>query len=253
MSLDRSYVKAGTTGLPSHDRWLLSYADFVTLLLAVFLVLFASMRQHHQSIRTVSTAIQSGFESLQAGSVPPLQNGMSSNSRANGSPRQAEPPAGITPNPGKLAQQLQEVLGDAISKREVLVQTTADGLTVRLQELGFFNSGEAALLPKAVQDLQRTGRVLARYNLEVHVEGHSDDQPIHTAVFHSNWELSTARAMSVLSVLVDQAAFPPDRVAVIGYGPYRPVADNATEEGRRKNRRVDLVIVMPHPPHGAGR
>ena len=147
---------------------------------------------------------------------------------------------------GQLTHELQGVLGDSISKHEVVIQTTREGLIVHLQELGFFQSGNAALLPKAVQALQRTAKVLREYNVEVRVEGHSDDQPIQTAAFHSNWELSTARAMSVLSVLVDHADFPPERVAVMGYGQYRPVADNATVEGRRRNRRVDLVIVTPH-------
>ena len=239
MSSSRDPFKAGMSGLPSHDRWLLSYADFVTLLLAVFIVLFASLRHNRGSIRTMSTAIHSGFESLGLGSGPHPQV-----SHSNVSSVQK-----LGPTPGDasdLALQLQRVFGDAISKREVVVQLTTDGLILRLQDLGFFESGNAALLPSAIQELQHTARVLERYNLEVRVEGHSDDRPIRTATFHSNWELSTARAMSVLSVLVNQTGFPPNRVAIMGYGPYRPIADNATEDGRQKNRRVDLVIVMPH-------
>ena len=248
----RVSFKTGIPSLPSHDRWLLSYADFVTLLLAVFIVLFASMRHNHSSIRTVSTAIHTGFEVLGVGYAPPRDHlpPVSGKGRSLGQTQMQGAPAG---NASELAHQLQGVLGDAINKHEVVVQTTAEGLTVRLQELGFFQSGNAALLPEAVQELQRTASVLARYNLQVRVEGHSDDQPIHTAAFHSNWELSTARATSVLSVLVDQASFPPNRIAVMGYGPYRPIADNATEEGRRKNRRVDLVIVTPQGQQDAGK
>ncbi|MGI4828070.1 MAG: OmpA/MotB family protein [Janthinobacterium lividum] len=231
--------RAVLPGLPSHDRWLLSYADFVTLLLAVFIVLFAALRHSHGSVRTVSTAIHSGFEVLGVGSAPPSTPHDVSLSQAHKS-------GAMSGNAGELAHQLQDVFGDAIRKHEIVVQPTADGLTVRLQELGFFESGNAALLPDAAQKLQRTARILERYTMEVRVEGHSDDHPIRTAAFHSNWELSTARAMNVLTVLVDQAGFPPDRIAVTGYGPYRPVADNATEEGRRQNRRVDLVILLPH-------
>ena len=250
--LPRSHARTGTRGLPSHDRWLLSYADFVTLLLAVFIVLFASLRHNHGSIRTVSTAIHSGFESLRLGSVPP-SNEVSRDVGAGSAIGSTQRPGSVAGNTDELARQLQDVLGDAISKHEVTVQATADGLTVRLQELGFFDSGRAALLPAAVGELQGTAGVLALHHLEVRVEGHSDDQPIHTAAFHSNWELSTARAMSVLSVLVDQGSFPPARIAVAGYGPYRPIADNATEEGRRKNRRVDLVIVTSHNEEDARR
>lgn len=248
-----SYAKTRSRGLPSHDRWLLSYADFVTLLLAVFIVLFASQRQHQGTIHTVSTAIHSGFEELQVGTSRAAQDTHSPNPGSSRNLAHVQPPAVLPPNAGELAEQLQDVLRDPISKHEVVVQTTGDGLTVRLQELGFFGSGDAALLPEAVEELKRTARVLERYQVELHVEGHSDDQPIHTAAFHSNWELSTARATSVVSLLVDQAAFPPNRIAVVGYGSYRPIAENTTEEGRRKNRRIDLVIVMPHNPQDAAK
>jgi chemotaxis protein MotB len=79
----------------------------------------------------------------------------------------------------------------------------------------------------------------------VRVEGHSDDQPIHSALYRSNWELSTARAMSVLSAFVDEAGFPAQNISLAGYGPYRPIADNATAAGRRLNRRVNLVVIAP--------
>ena len=252
MSSPRTPYKTGMASLPSHDRWLLSYADFVTLLLAVFIVLFASLQHNHRSIRTVSTAIHSGFEALGVSSRLPHDN-LSHNFGASRVPGQSQASDELPDNAGELARQLEDVLGDAIRKHEIVVQPNADGLTIRLQELGFFDSGNAALLPEAIQELQRTAHVLERYNLEVRVEGHSDDQPIRTAAFHSNWELSTARAMNVLTVLVNQAAFPPDRVAVTGYGPYRPIADNATKEGRRKNRRVDLVILTPHTKLDEGR
>lgn len=238
MSSLRSHSKANMPGLPPHDRWLLSYADFITLLLAVFIMLFASLRHNRQSIGTMSTAIHSGFDRLGVGTNVQLKGGN------NVRPMQrVRPSAGDT---SELALQLQRVFGDAISKREVVVQVTNEGLILRMQDLGFFESGNAALLPRAIQQLQDTARILERYSFEVRVEGHSDDRPIRTAAFHSNWELSTARAMSVLSVLVNQSGFPPNRVAVMGYGPYRPVADNGTADGRQKNRRVDLVIVLPH-------
>jgi len=84
--------------------------------------------------------------------------------------------------------------------------------------------------------------------LDLRIEGHSDDQPIHTLQFRSNWELSTARAMAVMQLLVDDSVFDPRKISVVGYGQYRPIADNATPEGRRMNRRVDLVVVAEAPP-----
>ena len=145
----------------------------------------------------------------------------------------------------ELKSELEGVLGDSISRHEIVVQQTAEGLTISLRDFGFFNSGRAELLPGADTQLKNIARTLMQRNLELRVEGHSDNQAIHSPSFKSNWELSTARATSVLSLLLDQAGFPPTKISVAGYGSYRPVADNSTAEGRRMNRRVDLVVLAP--------
>ena len=225
---------------PSQDRWLISYADFVTLLFAVFVVLFAFSRRSTQAIHTVSSAIHSGFESLSAAPPDPRATQPTGPSTIQAKLTTPSPPAF---NTAELSRQLQGVLGDSISRHEIVMQQTPDGLIISLRELGFFNSGEATLLPGAAQKLIKTAKILMQHGLEVRVEGHSDDQPIHNAVFQSNWELSTARAMSVLSMLVDQAGFPPTRISIAGYGAYRPAAPNTSPEGRRMNRRVDLVVI----------
>ena len=237
----RKFPDTSSHAAPSHDRWLISYADFVTLLFAVFVVLFAFTRHNKQAIHTVSSAIHSGFESLSA--APPQPAASEPVASSNIPPTKSSAPP--TFDTAELSHQLQAVLGDSISKHEIVMQQTPDGLIISLRELGFFNSGEATLLPGAADKLVSTAKVLMQHGLEVRVEGHSDDQPIHNAAFQSNWELSTARAMSVLSMLVDQAGFPPTRISVAGYGAFRPVAPNATPDGRRQNRRVDLVIVAP--------
>ncbi len=228
-----------------HDRWLLSYADFVTLLLAVFIVLFASAWSNGRSLRTISTAIHLGFDALSVNS-PQQQRGNAVGTVPQGEYLRApSTPAPPKVSSSELGQQLQSVLGDAMSKNEIVMQQTPEGLIISLRELGFFNSGEATLLPGAADKLRGTARVLMQHGLGVRVEGHSDNQPIHTATFDSNWELSAARAISVLSLLLNEMGFPPDKLSVAGYGPYHPVADNATAEGRRMNRRVDLVVIAP--------
>lgn len=216
---------------PTRDRWLLSYADFLTLLLAVFMVLSASSWHDKSSVRQVSSAIHSGFEVLSAQVAPQ---------------EQPPPPRGATNPSGfeELDRQLQATLGDAIDKQEIIIQKTPNGMIISLHELGFFNSGQATLLPDADDKLKRTAHALMQRRLELRVEGHSDDQPIHTQAFQSNWELSTARAMSVLTLLL-KAGFPPNNISLAGYGQYHPVASNASPEGRRMNRRVDLVIFTP--------
>jgi chemotaxis protein MotB len=99
-------------------------------------------------------------------------------------------------------------------------------------------------LPGAAEKIERIAKVLSKPGLEIRVEGHSDNQPIHNDQFRSNWELSAARAMAVLRLLVDDAGFDPKKLSASGYGEYRPVADNSTVAGRRMNRRVDLVVVQ---------
>ena len=231
--------------LPPSDRWLLSYADFVTLLLAVFVVLLASVWHPSRPLGTISTAIHSGFEELRAGAAQPssLVATVPFPELQQTAPRNE--PSVPHVDTAALKRELRGVLGDAIDRNEIVLQQTPDGLVISLRELGFFNSGEATLLPGAAAKLRSAAAVLMQHGLEIRVEGHSDDQPIHTAQFDSNWQLSTARAMSVLKLLLDGTGFPPERVSVAGYGPYHPVADNANAEGRRINRRVDLVVVAP--------
>jgi len=234
---------------PSHERWLVSYADFMTLLFAVFVVLFAFSR-YHSSIHTVSTAIHSGFDAL---SAAPGASGMS---QASADEARIAPPhtnVSVTGpqlhfDTGELSKELQGVLGDSISKQEIVMQQTPDGLVISLRELGFFNSGQAQLLPGAAEKLKSTAKVLMQHGLQVRVEGHSDDVPIHNAMFNSNWELSSARAMSVLSLLVNDGGFPETSISVAGYGEHRPVASNETPDGRKQNRRVDLVVIAPRTP-----
>ena len=231
--------------LPPPDRWLLSYADFVTLLLAVFIVLLASVWHHSRPLGTFSTAIHSGFEELRAGADQPPPSEATTPLPESPQTAPRNEPSVPQVDTAALKRELRGVLGDAIDRNEIVLQQTPDGLVISLRELGFFNSGEATLLPGAADKLRSAAAVLMQHGLEIRVEGHSDDQPIHTAEFDSNWQLSTARATSVLQLLLDGTGFPPERVSVAGYGPYHPVADNTTVEGRRINRRVDLVVVAP--------
>ncbi len=225
---------------PSHDRWLVSYSDFMTLLFAFFVVLFASARHNYPGLSKVAGAIREGFSSMSAYQ-----------------PEEAAQPEPVEPAPRAkpagsadldlplLRKQLQDVLGDSIARHEIVVDQTPEGLVISLRELGFFNSAQAQLLPGAAEKIKRTAQVLAQHHLAVRIEGHSDDQPIRTALFHSNWELSSARAMTVLELLINDGGFDPSMVSLSAYGPYKALASNDTPEGRRQNRRVDMVVVAP--------
>jgi chemotaxis protein MotB len=248
----------------NHERWMISYADFITLLFAFFVVLFAATYRDNQAIRKLARAIHNGFQTMGAFSADESGSGgaystQTPNADDNTSrvqnDRTAVNPAsaGSVQDMLQLRRQLEAVMGQELENHEVVLQVTPEGFVISLKELGFFNSGQAELLPGAAEKIEKIAKVLSRPGLEIRVEGHSDNQPIHNAQFRSNWELSTARAMAVLRLLVDGAGFDPRKLSASGYGEYRPVADNSTPEGRRMNRRVDLVVVQSKLPILANR
>jgi chemotaxis protein MotB len=243
----------------NHDRWLVSYADFMTLLFAFFVVLFASSYRDSQAIKRLAEAIHIGFQKLGAFSGGQSNNGVAYPNLAPDTSIYTPPVQGTKAGQNKasaassidiaeLQRQLEAAIGTELRNHEVVMHVTPEGFVISLKELGFFNSGQAVLLPGAAEKIERIAKVLTQHGLELRVEGHSDDQPIHNALFRSNWELSTGRAMAVLLLLVNDSDFDPRKISVAGYGEYRPIADNTTPEGRRMNRRVDLVVVAAASP-----
>jgi chemotaxis protein MotB len=248
----------------SQDRWLLSYSDFITLLFAFFVVLFASAYRDNQAIRKLSRAIHNGFQTLGAFSTDESGNGgpyasltadqdidtsRVPNDRINHNPASA----GSATDMLKLKKELEAAMGKELANHEMVLDVTPEGFVISLKELGFFNSGESELLPGAGAKIVKIAKILSKPGLEIRVNGHSDDQPIHNAQFASNWELSTARAMSVLRLLVNDGGFDPTRVSAAGFGQYRPVADNSTPDGRRMNRRIDLIVLQVRDPQSRTR
>lgn len=235
------------------ERWMVSYADFMTLLFALFVVLFASAYQDKRAIQKVSSSVKNGFQVMGAfvDSDSVLYRSPSSKSKP-GDPNGVSLSA-LPENNGidvvELQKKLTQALGKEIQKQEVGLKMTPEGFVISLHELGFFNSGEARLLPGAADKVKRIASVLMQYGLDMRVEGHSDNVPIHNASFNSNWDLSTARAMAVAMMLIDESGFDPQRMSIAGYGEYHPAASNDTPEGRRANRRVDIVVVSVSKPH----
>jgi chemotaxis protein MotB len=243
----------------NHERWLVSYADFITLLFAFFVVLYASSQADKKKAAVVAASIKGAFQQLGVftGSAPddlgvPGSPGVP-HPDLTGSPLRVVKVAaadGKTDRPGgygidvdELRHQLETALGDEIKKHEVQMRVTPEGLVVSLREVGFFNSGEAELLEDGQATLGRIATILGGHGFEIRVEGHTDNVPIHTARFQSNWELSTARATQVVSLLIEKYSFDPLLISAAGYSEYRPVAGNDTPQGRAANRRVDLVVV----------
>ena len=236
----------------------------MTLLFAFFVVLFASTYRDNQAIRklpgpsTTASRRLGRFRTMKAATAAHIQlrhpDADDETSRVQNDKTRIEPAsAGSVADMLQLRKELEAAMGEELKNHEVVLQVTPEGFVISLKELGFFNSGQAELLPGAAEKIERIAKVLAKPGLEIRVEGHSDNQPIHNAQFRSNWELSTARAMAVLRLLVDDAGFDPKKLSASGYGEYRPVADNSTPEGRRMNRRVDLVVVQSKLPIIAAR
>jgi chemotaxis protein MotB len=251
-----------------HDRWLVSYADFITLLLAFFVVLFASSHRDARKTALLSAAIHGAFQQLDAipgdksarfnelASNPKLENAASSEQLNRIASCAALPEAqhGSGIDVEQLRRELENALSSEIENHEIEMRLTPVGFVISLKELGFFRSGQAYLLPAAVSKLTRIAKILNLHGFEVRIEGHTDNVPIHTAEFQSNWELSTARATAVVRILIEELNFDPARVSVGGFGEYHPLDTNLTPEGRQRNRRVDLLVashaetpVLTHP------
>ena len=251
----------------NHERWLVSYADFITLLFAFFVVLYASSQVDNKKVAQVSAAIQGAFQDLGvfSGNAPgPILRQESAPPSAQSVPEKLPDltqiastlhgtvsGSGYGPDVNRLKHDLEDALGEQIKKHEIEMRVTPEGLIVSLREVGFFNSGDAILLSDGQSTLTRIAHVLNEKGFQIRVEGHTDNKPIHTGQFKSNWELSTARATEVVSLLVEHHGFDPRLISAAGYSEYRPIASNDTEEGRKTNRRVDLVIVAHTPRPGS--
>jgi chemotaxis protein MotB len=243
----------------NHERWLVSYADFITLLFAFFVVLYASSQADKKKEAQVSASIKGAFQQLGVFTGSATEGVGIPGSPGVPHPELTDAPiklvkvasatdnkaalAGFGVNVDELRRQLESALGDEIRKHEIQMHVTPEGLVVSLREVGFFNSGRAELLENGHTTLTRIATILGGHGFEIRVEGHTDNVPVHSSQFKSNWELSTARATTVVALLIERDRFDPSLVSAAGYSKYRPVESNNTVQGRAANRRVDLIVV----------
>lgn len=233
----------------SHERWLVSYADFITLLFAFFVVLYAFAKADERKYGAVSAAIDSGFQAM---SVAPHKPASESNGLVVRTPSSAIPESPVE-EPASQAQirsdleriksDLRRRLSTQIAERTVSIQLGRDGLVISLREAGFFDSGAAIPRAETEPSLQQIADSLRGTPYDVRVEGHTDNVPMHSAEFDSNWELSSARATRIARLFLEMHAIRPEQLSASGYAEFHPVATNGTPEGRAENRRVDLVVM----------
>jgi chemotaxis protein MotB len=216
------------------ERWLISYADFITLLFAFFVTMYSTSSVHEGKLRAIADSVNEAFH--------PYVSLSSSNIRLTS--KQAGPDMF---DPGlklffKYKKMEDEVKAMDSSGKIKLIKDKR-GRIIRIDEGLAFEAGEAEILPDFGQQLDKIADLIAALPSHVQVEGHTDNIPIKTPVYPSNWELSTARAMSIVRYFVDRHAMDPQRFSVSGYGEFRPIDTNDSPEGRAKNRRVEIVIL----------
>jgi chemotaxis protein MotB len=247
----------------NHERWLVSYADFITLLFAFFVVLFAVSQVDQKKMGRFTEAVQ---DATNVGDVGVFDRKRGTSPILGGAGMAAVPTAQepLALPPGAAAgaasldvihQRLSANLASAIGAGRVQLVERGDGLVVRLRDAAFFEPAKAAVRREVLADLSSVGRTLRELENEIRVEGHTDPVPIHNSIYRSNWELSAARAAAVLDQLVQNSGIHESRLSVAGYASQRPIADNESADGRSQNRRVDIIVLdrgRRHSPEASG-
>ncbi|MCG8317544.1 MAG: flagellar motor protein MotD [Pseudomonadales bacterium] len=259
----------------NHERWVISYADFITLLFAFFVVMYSISSVNEGKYKVLSDSLVSVFNKKATGSrhleVLDQKSGSSANRMiplpipgdypamedykysVEGLIDDADSPALIDgPEEGeveelsKISDEIAVAFQGLISEELYTIRTTKDWIEVDIQSSVLFPSGRAQLSTEARELLTKISKVLGSYENPINVEGYTDNRPIETLQFPSNWELSSARAAAVVRLMETQE-IDPKRLAAVGYGEHHPLADNESEEGRAKNRRVALIISKNKP------
>jgi chemotaxis protein MotB len=250
----------------NHERWLVSYADFITLLFAFFVVMFASSQTDKAKAKQISEAVEKALADGKSMGVPPavakiLGGTVDDKGQGNaqmkgpgGAQRASKesPPDDVVELMPSL-KVLNSTLEQEIKDGKVEVSLEPRGLVVSLKQTAFFPSGNDAIDPTTAPTLAKLAEALNAVKNPLRIEGHTDSQPIHTARFRSNWELSAARAIAMMEFLSTRYNVDRNRVGIVGFADTQPEAANDTPEGRAKNRRVDIVIMnhlalKPKPP-----
>jgi chemotaxis protein MotB len=226
------------------ERWLVSYADFITLLLAFFVTMYSITRLDSEKLAQAQLSIQRALHAPVFLRGFPLEAGINETPAAGltGDLTGAALKTPVRTQMEEAAQSIQQAIKVKGEIPEIRLNITGRGLVIHLPEFLFFDSGEAAFRPEGNPLLDRLAEVLRRLPNHVAVEGHTDNRPIHTAQFPSNWELSAFRATNLVRYFVEKHRLDPARFSAAGYGEYVPLAENGDEAGRRLNRRVDLII-----------
>lgn len=235
------------------NRWVISYADFVTMLLALFMVMFAANSIGELKVKDVNNSIQKVFVNKNA-DINTTEENTSTTPENIKNEEQNKTEENILENSGKTildggdgildGQKVVEVMKENIdADTTVEIIKTDRGVVIRLNDTMLFDQGSAIIKPQAKATLDKISVSLGKFQNPILIEGHTDSMPIRNERFPSNWELSTARATNIIKYLTETHKFPPNRLSAVGYGEYMPIAENTSPQGRAKNRRVDIIVL----------
>lgn len=241
----------------NHERWLVSYADFITLLFAFFVVMYAISSVNEGKYRVLSDALNSAFRDIPgttAGAMQVVNTTQNSQMISPPQIRPSNPKVEEEKRKNKekmrnMAQQLMAALNSLVKSGQVRVTENALGITLDIDASVLFEPGQATLDEKAIVVLANVGRILAGSDFPITVEGHTDNLPISNTLFPSNWELSVVRASSVVRLFIENGV-EARLLTATGFADQRPVAGNDTPEGRQRNRRVAVTIESQVPDEG---
>jgi chemotaxis protein MotB len=236
-----------------HERWLISYADFITLLFALFVVLFASAQADKGRAGAVAESVRQALEHDRFSAIVASLWGGTANDRGRGN-AMLKGPGGTTPEVRPVTNReigeftptlayLRTALEEELATSKIEVRNELRGLVVSLAQAAFFPTGENSIDPRMYATLDKLAAIIASTPNSVRLEGHTDTVPIHNTRFSSNWELSSARSLAVFEFFTRRSGLPQERFAISGHAHTVPADTNETEAGRARNRRVDIVLL----------
>jgi chemotaxis protein MotB len=232
---------------PNHERWLVSYADFITLLFAFFVVMFATAQTDNAKAQAVSESVKRALQGESFKDTLSMLLGQKVSVKTIGQrPDAGGAKPGIADQSGLTLAQLLPILSQALQQEiqsgRLTLRMTSRGLTISFTQAALFPSGEDEIAPDSYPTIQKIADAMNMVRNPARAEGHTDSIPIHNSRFRSNWELSAARSIALME-LFTRFGVARERLSIAGYADTAPVDNNDTEEGRRRNRRVDIVIL----------
>ncbi len=237
----------------NHERWLVSYADFITLLFAFFTVLYATSQKDISKAREFEQSIRRSFRVF--ADFGGVQGG---HTAFDESTKPIPPPIDLYPTMGNSASDVEDKVREMVDKLMSSAEKSefisdihhdAVGVQIALASSALFPSGSDQFSERGLKALSKIGAILKASGKKIIIQGHTDNQPIATDQFPSNWELSAARATRIARFLATRVNIPGDRLVAVAYADQKPIASNSTSEGRKKNRRIEIMMAVGDSPY----